>query len=291
MPLNLNYNSKAEYKLYDKLTDELIDIFGIPCQYINTNKVELDIHGFGEWQALKAQSGDVTEVMLLPENTSEFDGQDQLFSQFGLSNFNEINFFISRDKMLTIHPDIDDSIGYNQIVSDLIVLPSNKVLEITKIEPMVPGINNLYSYADVKNVYKIYCTRYTFKQNDELKSAIDTANNANIIIDTDTGDVIFNSRTQDTLDNYFDKLLNDVDITNEPEINNTDINQTTKDGINISDELIINSINITDTGSNEVSVNDVDTKVISTTDSIKTNQDENSETIISKDKNKLGDLW
>jgi len=153
--LNLNYSHQPEYDLYNTITDELINGYGILSKYIVTEKIDLYLTTFGEWQSLKADNDDVYEVFMLPDTQENWQGQNIVFDQFGLGNFSTMEFFISERGLHTIFPKWEESLNINDMISDLILMPSGKVLEVTHVEPLVEGVNNLFSYDDDKNTVKI----------------------------------------------------------------------------------------------------------------------------------------
>ena len=67
-------------------------------------------------------------------------------------------------------------------------------MEITNVEFMVPGINNLFTEQDTKNVYKLTMKTYDVKLTDDLES----------INDEDTETI----GSYKELDSYFNELTN-----------------------------------------------------------------------------------
>lgn len=80
-----------------------------------------------------------------------------------------------------------------EIVNNLIVFPNNKIMEVTEADFIVPGINNLFTYKDTKSVYKLTCKPYNFK----------------LIHELDNTDISDNDIPYDSIDNYFDELIDD----------------------------------------------------------------------------------
>lgn len=157
MAWNLNMENKADYNLSGRLTDEVTKIFGLEVNYISTDKSNND-KVLGDIISFSSSSSRTHRVYVYPENTAAFDGTGDMLSKFGLANFNSINLFISAIEMRKIY----ESDEIFQSVGDLLVLPSSKMLEITFIEHQVPGLNNLYTYGNNKNVYLLKCAPYQF---------------------------------------------------------------------------------------------------------------------------------
>ena len=102
--------------------------------------------------------------------------------------------------------------------SNLVVLPNDRVMEITDIQFMVPGINNLFTQKDVKNVYRITLKPYSMKLTDDIEALNDDEltnndNEANLV------------GSYKELEDYFDELTdNHNKVDEEAKI---DINKTT----------------------------------------------------------------
>lgn len=266
--MNLNYSHEPEYSLYNSLTNELISIYGVLAKYIVTEKVSVSENTFGEWTSLKAENDDVFEVYLLPDTQETYQGQNIMFDQFGLGNFSTMDFFISEGDLHTIFPKWEESVGFNDMVSDLLLMPSGKVLEITHVEPLVEGVNNLFAYDDPKNTIKITTRNYTFRKNDEVD------------IESITNDYLTpaEEETNTHLDEYFTRLLDSDIIPDEEYVNKPgktsiiDYNMSISDIMFIADSLVINGI---DSGSTTIQ-NAEESKIIESSYSIKTKQDKNS---------------
>ena len=275
MSINLNYSHSPEYNLYNNVTDELISMYGILSKYIVTEKVSLDLNTFGEWTTLKAEEDDVHEVFLLPATQENWQGQNIMFDQFGLGNFSTMEFFLSEKGLHSIFPEWENSVDINDMISDLILMPSGKVLEVTHVEPLVEGVNNLFAYDDTKNTVKITCRNYEFRKNDELE-----------IDDIDNPLTPPEKEAQDNLDDYFTRLIDtdiipDEDYTPKPGQNKIlDYKMELQDILFCSDSLIINGV---DAGSTPVKTSE-ELNIKESSSSIKTKQDLKSETnILDKD--------
>jgi hypothetical protein len=156
MSWNLN-NKQPEYHLVGSLTDELTKIFGLEVTYIKTDRQNRD-EVLGDIINMSSKKDNTYKIYMYPENTASFNNRGDLLSKFGLMNFDTINLFVSSLEMQKVYS-VD---AVFSAVGDLILLPSDKILEITSIEHQVPGLNNLYTYGNQKNVYLLRCTHYTY---------------------------------------------------------------------------------------------------------------------------------
>jgi len=191
--MNFNFSKNPEYSLNKSITNELINLYGILTKFLVTEKINKDDVVFGDYTHLKSDSSKIYDIYMMPETSETFDSSGYNFSDFGLVNLDNINLFISRQSVEIIYgSDFDDSIGLNDVLGNLIVLPNNKIMEITNIELMVPGVNNLFTNDDVKSAYKLSCKPYANKLIQELDS-VDISINEEV--------------SYDTLDNYFQELL------------------------------------------------------------------------------------
>lgn len=159
--MNFNYSRKPEYNLNAMLIDEVIRLYGIRVKFLNVEKVNYDPIVFGGYSHLKSNADGIFDLFALPEVSESFDISQFNFDEFGISSYDDLNLFVFAKTLNNICP-------MNEVVGKLIVLPNDKVMEITNIEWMVPGINNLFVYKDEKTVYKLFCVPYSFKLTDEL---------------------------------------------------------------------------------------------------------------------------
>lgn len=166
-----NFNNKPiEYALSNKLTAEMIDIYGLEVSYVKTEKVNPDLV-LGEFTHLRADDSSVFRVNVYPENTAGFDNNNDILSKFGILNFDSINLFISSVSMNVLYPNGDVQKGHG----DVIALPSGKVFEITDIESQVQGINNMYTYSNQKNVYMLKCKPFNYNRDEIITTDINLA--------------------------------------------------------------------------------------------------------------------
>lgn len=194
--MNFNFSNQPEYSLNTSLTNELINLYGIPIKFLVVQKINKDDIVFGDFSHLKTDSDKIFTINALPENSENWDQTGFDFNSFGLTNFDSISLFVSRSSMDEIFPDMDDSNGFNDILGNLLVLPNDRILEITNIEWEVPGINNLYTNNDVKSVYVLSCKTYDMKLVNEVDN-LDISNEETV--------------EYETLDNYFAELIDTAD--------------------------------------------------------------------------------
>lgn len=191
--MNFNFSHQPECRLNSVMAREVIALYGITAKIIITEKVNHDQTIFKDFTHLA--SLDSHEIQVLPEDSNNFEVNGTPFQEFGIINFDNMNLFIHSDSIADICP-------FNQLIGNLIQLPSNKVMEIVNAEQYVPGINNLFVYSDAKSVYRLTCRPYEFKATDEIRHEPieETAEN-------EEDDPI---RDYDALDEYFTEILNDT---------------------------------------------------------------------------------
>lgn len=160
--MNFNFSRQPEYNLNSSLIHEVIDLYGIKCKFLITEKVNFDKNVFGDFSHMKTDKNKIFDISVLPETSENFDALSYNFSELGFVNSDTTMVFVSA-KVL------DPIIDMKDIISNLIVLPSNKIMEVTNVEYMVPGINNLFTNIDSKSVYKLTLVPYDFKIIDEVQ--------------------------------------------------------------------------------------------------------------------------
>ena len=160
---NFNYSRRVEYNLQESLIKEYITHYGILVKFIKTEKINRDDVVFGDFSHMKSNLKDIFDMYMLPENSEGFDSS-YMFNDLGLFSFDNINLFVMKT-------DIDKTgLDVSTVVSNLVILPNNKIMEITSVDWQVPGLNNLYTQDDIKSVYKLSLVPYDNKLTDEIKS-------------------------------------------------------------------------------------------------------------------------
>lgn len=110
--------------------------------------------------------------MVMPENPDAFE-EDDILSKFGMMSMSTTNLFVSSK---TISKILDSQNDITQLVGGVIKLPSDKMLEITSIDIMSDGINNMYMYKNQKNVFTLICKPWAYNVDDideEIKQEMD----------------------------------------------------------------------------------------------------------------------
>lgn len=214
--MNFNFSHSNEYNLHTNLTDEFIKLYGIQSKLILTKKENSDSVVFGDWSSIKTDGENIFDVHLYSENTAEFDGSYD-FTEFGFASSDSTTVYISSVEAY------EYGLTIEKMLSSLIVLPSNKVLEVTDVEHQVPNINNLWAYSDAKTAFKLTLRTYEFKLHDNIDQS-DIVNT----LEVDSEESNIEEDVQETLDayqsldNYFDTLLrNETKLTKEAEVKNT----------------------------------------------------------------------
>lgn len=183
----LNFNlPKREYDLNTHLIDELINLYGTEVKILMNDKItDFGTHEdlipqnmvFQNFKALKS-SGYEFPVRILIQETDGFpNGMHLAFGQFGIMNEDTLQAIISKKSLKfleengTIHP--------KHLISNSIVFPNGKVMEITNCQIHVPGMNNGFVLSNIASCYML-----------SLKSA-----------HMDATPVLANPEIYDTLDN------------------------------------------------------------------------------------------
>ena len=192
MGFNYNFNSAPDYDLNASLIDEVINLYGVLVKFLKVQHINTDDFVFKDYSSIKTNSDSIFEIYLMPENTENWDNTGFNYTQFGLVDMNNINMFCSKFSIEKMNLDLKNLIG------NLVVLPNNKIMEITNFDFCTPGVNNLFTFNNAKSVYKLTLVPYNVKINDELNT-VDIMHK-----DTENlGEVKY-----DTLDKYFDELIN-----------------------------------------------------------------------------------
>lgn len=197
MNLNIPLN---EYQLNASLADEVIRVYGVPLKLILSEKINED-SVFGDFSHLKVDNTSIFEIYGFPDNADEYEAGEALSSNFGFMGETNVDIYISKFSFDKLFADKKKGeIQLDKIVNSLIVLPSQKVLEITDLKVETPSINNLFMYNNLKNCYRLKCRSYHFKEQDELSSDMFNSNSTN--------DDYLDTNELKTLESYFDELTN-----------------------------------------------------------------------------------
>lgn len=213
--MNLNFYNNPEYDLNKSLITEMISMYGIQVKFVKVKKINED-NLFKDYQHLVADKNDIIEMYALPENTDSFDSSGYQFNSFGFTDLNNLSVFISVESF--------GEIKFKEIVGNLIVLPSNKILEITDVTFQVPGINNDFVNNNSRTVYKLTLTPYEFKLTDNLSE-----------IQKPSDDLSPLDTPPKSLDDYFEELMKEKeDLETELEVKDS---QTVSKETNLVDSF------------------------------------------------------
>jgi len=184
---NFNINDNPEYDLNASLIDETINLYGVPVKFLVTTKLNSDDNIFGDYSSIKTDNSKIFEIYAMPENAESWDSGGYNFSEFGMLNLDAVAVFVSKNTVENIM-----ELDFKQMYNNLVVMPNNKVMEVTDVQFEVPGVNNLFTFKNAKSVYKLTLKPYALKLTDEI-------NKQDISIE--------DGEDYSTLDNYFDELL------------------------------------------------------------------------------------
>jgi len=191
--MNFNISENPEYTLNTSLIDEVINLYGVLTKFMVVEKINRDDLVFGDYSHLKSDSNKIYDIYMLPEISEDWDSTGESFTGFGLMNFENIQLFVSVANIVDAVPDVAN--GLAGLTGNLIVLPNNKIMEITDSIWEVPGINNLFTYKDTKSVIKLTCKPYDNKLIQELDQL-------DLQVETSIPTVPY-----ETLDVYFQELI------------------------------------------------------------------------------------
>ena len=218
--MNFNFSGQPEYSLNTSLIEETINLYGVLTKLLIVEKINVDENVFGDFSHLKTNNDDIHEMYMLPEISEDWDSGEFNMTGFGMSNFENIVLFVAKSNF-------DGILPVQKITGNLIIFPNNKIMEITDTDATTPGVNNLFTQSDAKSVYKLTCKPYFAKLSTEL-SPTD--------ISYEAGD------SYDTLDNYFEELVNiKTDQDEEAEITpqSTKVHKTDGDFDTKTEEAIV----------------------------------------------------
>ena len=171
--MNFNLTNSREYKLYGNITLELIKLYGIPCKYLKVKRLH-ENEVFGDFQRLKVNDEDTFEISVLPIETDNYGG-DVSLDVFGLSNRESLTIIVSSYELQRIHPKIHKGEGnnYDFVLGNIVVFESGKIMEVCGFSPQVEGINNLFTFAEDKNVYRMNLKTYFGSEIQNLESSLE----------------------------------------------------------------------------------------------------------------------
>lgn len=176
MAFNLNTSQKPDYTLNENLTHEAIQMYGIQCKWLFSERINEDFV-FRDFSHFKVNS-DFKDVTLMPQETMSWEG-DVAYNNFGFYNQWTQQLFISKSSMLDLYPDFLDkgNSARAKVVNSLLITPSSTILEVTHVESFTEGVNNVWGYNDNPSTYKLTVKIYSNNLSDEgvteVKDTID----------------------------------------------------------------------------------------------------------------------
>lgn len=209
MGFNLNTSRKPDYTLNENLTHEAIEMYGIPCKWLYSERVNEDFV-FRDFSHFKVGS-DYEDVTLMPQETMSWEG-DVAYNNFGFYNQWTQQLFISKASMLKLYPEFLDkgNSARAKVVNSLLVTPSSTILEVTHVESFTEGVNNVWGFADDPSTYKLTVKIYSNNISDEGVSDVTATVDLSEGPEDENGTAeIFNAEevidTSD-IDNFFTEL-------------------------------------------------------------------------------------
>lgn len=168
MNLNLNFGNQNDYNINESLIDELINMYGVSIKLLVTEKINQDDAVFGDFTHMKTDEDAIYSMFALPEESEDFSTDGYSFSPFGMESFDNVILFISKASLSIDDFLTDGIVEFKKLQSQLIIFPNNKIMEITDVDPCVPGVNNLFTHGNEKSVYKVTCKPYAPKIINEI---------------------------------------------------------------------------------------------------------------------------
>jgi hypothetical protein len=168
MAWNLN-NKSNEYRLYRNQSKELIDMYGVQMEYFKVTHKNKNVT-FAEYE-YRETTNDVHKIMMYPENLETFDNAGDLFSKFGMQISDSVNLIVSTETFKYIY-DITDFKNSFKAVGDIIKTQRGKLFEVTGVEDEVPGLSNIFTSNNMKNVIMLKCRIYNYKPSDKVEELI-----------------------------------------------------------------------------------------------------------------------
>jgi hypothetical protein len=216
---NLNKSNKADIELTKRNINEMINIYGVNCNFIFTNKMNKDfvLKDFSHFTA----NQDAFEIYVLPEDTSNW-STDMSWDMWGLNNLRTISFFISASTYNRIEEEFFEN-SEGTIINSLLVMPNGSILEISDLNFDFENANNLFTYPDDKSVYRITARMYNNNLHDNIQITDDPSTSEKVTKSIEDGllDIEFNEdeiqeEAFTDLEDYF-KSLDDNKIEQDTE--------------------------------------------------------------------------
>lgn len=209
--MNLNFNQKPDYSLNTRLIDEMIRLYGTPVRFLVADKIvdsyssdnqhdstlskEYEI--FGDFKTLKTDHyRDQLEFYVLLAESEEYpNGLQFMFNQYGMINDDTLTVYVSLKSLESLS--VNGTVHPKEIISNILVFPNGKLMEITDCQLHVPGVNNKFVYSNIPSCYQFSLKSYNFD-----RSAVDSVNRNDSRIQTHQGP---GQHTITNIDSFFEK--------------------------------------------------------------------------------------
>lgn len=214
MAFNLNKSNKPDVQLLKRNINEMINIYGVNCNFVYTNKMNKDfvLKDFSHFTA----DQEAFEIYLLPEDTTNW-ATDLQWDVFGLNNLRTISFFLSAETYQNIENTFFQTES-DTLINSLLIMPNGAILEISDIDYDFEGGNNLFLFNDDKSVYRITTRMYQSSKQDEINIKDDLGTSEIVEKSLEDGilDIEFNEdeiakKSYQELEDYFAKLDDNKD--------------------------------------------------------------------------------
>jgi hypothetical protein len=128
---------------------------------------------FKDFTHFKVAPDKATQIYVMPEDPNNWE-DTETFNQFGFFNNGTQHVFITKDTILELYPEIDESTETwrTELLNSLLLLPSNTLLEITNIEQYHENMNKLWAFQDQITSYRLAVKVYDANIGDEGVSEI-----------------------------------------------------------------------------------------------------------------------
>lgn len=213
--MNFNFHQKPDYNLNTGLIDELIKLYGTPVRLLITEKLmdsyntpnlhERAYRGsntvFGDFKTVKVDGyREALEFHVLLSDEEYPSGLQFAFNNFGMINDDTLQVFVGLKSLSSL--EVNGKVHPKELVSNLVLFPNGKLMEITDCQLHVPGVNNKFVYSSSPSCYQLSLKSYAFD-----RSAVDLVhkNNDRIQVTQSTKVDELNQNTLQNIDRFFQK--------------------------------------------------------------------------------------
>lgn len=139
-----------EFDLYNDAVDEVIEQFGIPMKYVERTLIDNDGGIFGEDR--QSYFKNAFDIKLYLESYTQFEGNGDMFSKFGLTVDDRATFSIQQNKFKV-------ATGITPKVGDLLYFPFNdRLFEIIHVEDE----NDFFYNFGKQMIYKFNVKKFEY---------------------------------------------------------------------------------------------------------------------------------